>query len=98
MAGLDTLYLGTLHNFLRRLRHSSLYDFAIPLCSDVASPETSKIYEYTLVSSMVFAGRGYRCDMQRYLHEAFTGVLILAYSMSTARLDLHGNGQSHNEK
>ncbi len=98
MAGLDTLYLGTLHNFLRRLRHSSLYDFAMPLWSDVASPETSKIYEYTLVSSMVFAGRGYRCDMQRYLHEAFNGVLILAYSTSTARLDLHGNGQSHNER
>lgn len=98
MAGLDTFYLGTLHNFLRRLRHSSLYDFAMPLWSDVASPETSKIYEYTLVSSMVFAGCGYRYDMQRYLHEAFTGVLTLAFSMSTAWLDLHGNGQSHNKR
>lgn len=75
-----------------------MYDFAIPLWSDVTHPETSKIYESTLVSSMVFAGRVYRCDMQRYMHEAFTGVLIFAVSTSTAWLDLHGNGRSHNER
>ena len=37
-----------------------------------------KIYEYTLFSSTVFAGRGYRYDLQRWLHEAFRGVLMLA--------------------
>ena len=53
-------------------------EFAIPLWSGVTYPETLKIYEYTLFSSTVFAGRCYRYDMQRYLHEAFLGVLMLA--------------------
>ena len=64
MAGLDTLYRGTLLNLLLRLHHSSMYEFAIPHWSDVTYSETSKTYEYTLFSSMVFAGRTYRCEME----------------------------------
>jgi len=61
-------------------------------------PGTSMTYEYTLGFSKVFAGHGYTYDMQRYLHEALSGVLIFALSTSTAWLDLHGNGQSYNER